>query len=206
MVIPCLCSFTVPSSPSAELVGARPLHLLTQTVLLLKHPTGALIAFASLRPALFESCAVHHKKIPRPFGLGIRGGAFFTALEPLSRHIIASVSALQTEEWRDFRTFQSLFVRFFELILMQSDTVQQITLILRSSIIVHTKSLTDSTELVKHFNSSRRHSFYFNIHNKTTFQERYVLKSERAALSAIISIIGPPDCLANTRIAPKSRI
>ena len=37
MVIPCLCSFlfTVPSSPSAELVGAKLLHLLTQTVLLL---------------------------------------------------------------------------------------------------------------------------------------------------------------------------
>ena len=47
MVIPCLCSFTVPSSPSAELVGARPLHLLTQTVLLLKHPTGVFVAVAN---------------------------------------------------------------------------------------------------------------------------------------------------------------
>ena len=31
IVIPCLCSFIVPSSSSAELVGAKPLHLLTQT-------------------------------------------------------------------------------------------------------------------------------------------------------------------------------
>ena len=47
IVIPCLCSFTVPSSPSAELVGAKPLHLLTQTVLLLKHPTGVFVAVAN---------------------------------------------------------------------------------------------------------------------------------------------------------------
>ena len=52
MVIPCLCSFTVPSSPSAELVGARPLHLLTQTVLLLKHPTGVFVAVANAKPPI----------------------------------------------------------------------------------------------------------------------------------------------------------
>ena len=49
MMIPCLCSFlfTVPSSPSAKLVGAKLLHLLTQTVLLLKHPTGVFVAVAN---------------------------------------------------------------------------------------------------------------------------------------------------------------
>ena len=31
----------------AELVGAKPLHLLTQTVLLLKHPTGVFVAVAN---------------------------------------------------------------------------------------------------------------------------------------------------------------
>ena len=40
MVIPCLCLFVALSSLFSELVGAKPLHLLTQTVLLLKHPTG----------------------------------------------------------------------------------------------------------------------------------------------------------------------
>ena len=52
IVIPCLCSFTVPSSPSAELVGAKPLHLLTQTVLLLKHPTGVFVAVANAKPPI----------------------------------------------------------------------------------------------------------------------------------------------------------
>ena len=44
MVIPCLCLFIALSSLFSELVGAKPLHLLTQTVLLLKHPTGAFVA------------------------------------------------------------------------------------------------------------------------------------------------------------------
>ena len=62
MVIPCLCSFlfTVPSSPSAELVGAKLLHLLTQTVLLLKHPTGVFVAVANAKPPI-------NKNVPEPF-------------------------------------------------------------------------------------------------------------------------------------------
>ena len=32
--------------------------------------------------ALFESCTATTKKVPRPFGLGTRGGTFSTALEP----------------------------------------------------------------------------------------------------------------------------
>ena len=44
MVIPCLCLFIALSSLFSELVGAKPLHLLTQTVLLLKHPTGVFVA------------------------------------------------------------------------------------------------------------------------------------------------------------------
>ena len=47
MVIPCLCSFTALSTLAVELVGARPLHLLPQTVLLLKHPTGVFVAIAN---------------------------------------------------------------------------------------------------------------------------------------------------------------
>jgi hypothetical protein len=47
MVIPCLCSFTALRTLVAELVGAKPLHLLTQTVLLLKHPTGVFVAVAN---------------------------------------------------------------------------------------------------------------------------------------------------------------
>ena len=53
-MIPCLCSFlfTVPSSPFAELVGEKLLHLLTQTVLLLKHPTGVFVAVANAKPPI----------------------------------------------------------------------------------------------------------------------------------------------------------
>ena len=47
IVIPCLCSFTALHTLAAELVGAKPLHLLTQTVLLLKHPTGVFVAVAN---------------------------------------------------------------------------------------------------------------------------------------------------------------
>ena len=44
MVIPCLCLFVALSSLFSELVGAKPLHLLTQTVLPLEIPTGAFVA------------------------------------------------------------------------------------------------------------------------------------------------------------------
>ena len=47
MVIPCLCLLTALRTLVAELVGAKPLHLLTQTVLLLKHPTGVFVAVAN---------------------------------------------------------------------------------------------------------------------------------------------------------------
>lgn len=57
----------------------------------------------------------------------------------------------------------------FELILMQGDAVQQITLILGGSIIVHTEPFADNTELVEHFNGRRGHPFDFNIHSKTPF-------------------------------------
>ena len=43
MVIPCLCSFTALRTLAAELVGARPLHLLTQTVRLLNPPLRCLL-------------------------------------------------------------------------------------------------------------------------------------------------------------------
>ena len=49
MVIPCLYSFTALRTLAAELVGAKPLHLLTQTVLLLKR-----------KPLI-------NKKVPEPF-------------------------------------------------------------------------------------------------------------------------------------------
>ena len=42
-----LLLFTVLRTLAVELVGARPLHLLTQTVLLLKHPTGVFVAIAN---------------------------------------------------------------------------------------------------------------------------------------------------------------
>ena len=58
MVIPCLCLFIALSSLFSELVGAKPLHLLTQTVLLLKHPTGV---FVATQPRAFERLLVLFK-------------------------------------------------------------------------------------------------------------------------------------------------
>ena len=52
MMIPCLCSFTALRTLAAELVGAKPLHLLTQTVLLLIHPTGVFVAVANAEPPI----------------------------------------------------------------------------------------------------------------------------------------------------------
>ena len=149
-------------------------------------------------PLLFESCTATTKKVPRPFGLGTRGGALSAAVEPLGRHIVAAVRALQTKKRRHFGTLQPLLVCFFQLIFVQGNAVQQITLILGGCIVIDAEPFADCTELVKHFNSSRGHSFDFNIHRSTTFQERYILKRESAALSAIISMIGPPDCLEKT--------
>ncbi len=60
MVIPCLCLFIALSSLFSELVGAKPLHLLTQTVLLLKHPTGVFVAAANVKPPI-------NKNVPEPF-------------------------------------------------------------------------------------------------------------------------------------------
>ena len=60
MVIPCLCLFVALSSLFSELVGAKPLHLLTQTVLLLKHPTGVFVAVANAKPPI-------NKNVPEPF-------------------------------------------------------------------------------------------------------------------------------------------
>ena len=149
------------------------------------------------RHVLFSSCTAHHKKSPDRMVWGC-GGALSTAVEPSGGHIVAAVRALQTKKRRHLGTFQPLLVCFFQLIFVQSNAVQQITLILGGCIIIDSEPFADSTELVKHFNSSRGHSFDFDIHRSTTFQERYVLKRESAALSAIINMIGPPDCLAKT--------
>ena len=44
--------------------------------------------------ALFGSCTVYHKKNPQTEWSGDCGGALSTAVEPLSRHIVAAVRAL----------------------------------------------------------------------------------------------------------------
>ena len=207
MVIPCLCSFRFSSCTVHHKTAVIPVDIPRRwEPRTNQSPTGALIAFAALGTCCSSPVPSTTKKVPRPFGLGTRGGALSAAVEPLGRHIVAAVRALQTEKRRHFGTLQPLLVCFFQLIFVQGNAVQQITLILGSCIVINAEPFADCAELVKHFNSSRGHSFDFNIHGSTTFQERYVLKSESAALSASISMIGPPDCLAKTRIAPKSRI
>ena len=50
--------------------------------------------------------------------------------------------------------------------------IAQIALRLGGGIIIHAEPLADRAELVEQLNGSRRHPFDFNIHSKTTFQER----------------------------------
>ena len=76
----------------------------------------------------------------------------------------------------------------FELILMQGDAVQQITLILGGSIIVHTEPFADNTELVEHFNGRRGHPFDFNIHSKTPFPKMPKCKGQEPSRGHKFSI------------------
>ena len=77
----------------------------------------------------------------------------------------------------------------FELILMQGDAVQQITLILGGSIIVHTEPFADNTELVEHFNGRRGHPFDFNIHSKTPFPKMPKCKGQEPSRGHNLSIL-----------------
>ena len=109
------------------------------------------------------TCKRKHRRFQRTYG-AYSGGALSAAVEPLSRHIVAAVRALQTEKRRHFGTLQPLFVCFFQLVFVQGNAVQQITLILGGCIVIDAEPFADCAELVKHFNSSRGHSFDFNIH------------------------------------------
>ena len=55
----------------------------------------------------------------------------------------------------------------FQLVFVQGNAVQQITLILGSCIVIDAEPFADCTELVKHFNSSRGHSFDLDIHTNS---------------------------------------
>ena len=83
-MIPCLYSFlfTVPSSPSVELVGAKLIHLLTQTVLLLKHPTGVFVAAANAKPPINKkrTRTLFHKESGSSTNCMVDG----TGLEPVT--------------------------------------------------------------------------------------------------------------------------
>ena len=100
------------------------------------------------------------------------GGALSTAVEPSGGHIVAAVRALQTKKRRHLGTLQPLFVCFFQLVFVQGNAVQQITLILGGCIVIDAEPFADCTELVKHFNSSRGHSFDFDIHKNSFSQKR----------------------------------
>ena len=112
-----------------------------------------------------------------------------TGLEPLCRHLVAAFGALQAKKWRNICAFQPLLMSFFELILMQGDAVQQITLILGGSIIVRTEPFADNTELVEHFNGRRGHPFDFNIHSKTPFPKMPKCKGQEPSRGHKLSIL-----------------
>ena len=78
-----------------------------------------------------------------------------TAVEPLSRHIVAAVRALQTEKRRHFGTFQPLLVCFFQLIFVQGNGFHKESVFFGSGSIIYVETFADCAELVKHFNSSR---------------------------------------------------
>ena len=68
-------------------------------------PTGALIAFAALGTCCSSPVPSTTKKSPDRMVWGC-GGAFSTAGEPLSGHLVAAVSALQAKKWRNICAFQ----------------------------------------------------------------------------------------------------
>ena len=64
---------------------------------------------------LWKRVVKHKEKtLKQRFKVFSFGGALSTALELLSRHIVAAVRALQAEKWRHFGTFQPLLFVPFE--------------------------------------------------------------------------------------------
>ena len=98
----------------------------------------------------------------------------------------------------------------FELILMQGDAVQQITLILGGSIIVHTEPFADNTELVEHFNGRRGHPFDFNIHSKTPFPKMPKCKGQEPSrghkLSILENVVSIRDFTSSTLVSFRSAL
>ena len=80
------------------------------------------------------------------------GGAFSTAGEPLSGHLVAAVSALQAKKWQNICAFQPLLMSFFELILMQGNSFYEEPVFFESAWIIHMEAFTNNVKLVKPFN------------------------------------------------------
>ena len=108
------------------------------------------------------------------------GGAGATAGEFLSRHIVASVGALQAEKRRHLGTLQPLLVCFFQLVFVQGNGFHKESVLFGSGRIIYVETFANNAELVEQFHSRRRHSVDLDIH-KNSFSQRRESKNRPVA-------------------------
>ena len=101
-----------------------------------------------------KSCTAHHKKSPDQMAWGSWWSIVHSRRTFKQAYHCCGQSA-SNQETAAPRNASALARVLFQLIFVQSNAVQQITLILGGCIIIDSEPFADSTELVKHFNSSR---------------------------------------------------
>ena len=107
MVIPCLCSLPFESCAVHHKTAVIPVDIPTRWEPRAKQSRTVALLTALCAAALFESCTATTKKVPRPFGLGTRGGALSTALEPNTSSrvtVLASSVKLKLSTTRSSKT------------------------------------------------------------------------------------------------------
>ena len=106
----------------------------------------------ALCAALFSSCTVHHKKIPRPNGPGI-----VVEHSPQHSNLYAGISLLRSVRFKPRNggtsaRFNPPLMSLFELILMQGNSFYEEPVFFGSAWIIHMEAFTNNVKLVKPFN------------------------------------------------------
>ena len=78
MVIPCLCLFRFSSCTAHHKTAVIPVDIPSRWEPRAKQSRTVALLTALCAAALFEPCTATTKKVPRPFGLGTRGGRYRT--------------------------------------------------------------------------------------------------------------------------------
>ena len=102
-------------------------------------------------PLLFSSCTVHHKKIPRPNGLGI----WWSILHSTRTFMQASrccVRYASSQETAGHQRVSTPAHEPFELILMQGNSFYEEPVFFGSVRIIHMEAFTNNVKPVKQFN------------------------------------------------------